>query len=127
MRLFTALDLTPEILRNIEAFLVRVRPAAKISWSPAANLHITTKFIGGWAEGKLDALMEGLRAMPSREPFEVRIRQVGFFPTPRSPRNFWCGVEAKGLAELAADTDRATAALGIPSEKRAYSPHLTLA
>ena len=32
-----------------------------------------------------------------------------------------------GLEALAAETDRATAALGIPSEKRAYSPHLTLA
>jgi RNA 2',3'-cyclic 3'-phosphodiesterase len=31
------------------------------------------------------------------------------------------------LAELAAETDRATAKLGIESEKRAYSPHLTLA
>ena len=40
---------------------------------------------------------------------------------------FWCGVEAAGLAELAADTDAATARLGIRSEKRAYSPHLTLA
>ena len=48
-------------------------------------------------------------------------------PNPHSPRVFWCGIEAPGLAELAADTDRATAALGIESEKREYSPHLTLA
>ena len=57
----------------------------------------------------------------------VHIRKVGFFPNPHSPRIFWCGIEAPGLAELAADTDRATAALGIAPEKRAYSPHLTLA
>jgi 2'-5' RNA ligase len=40
---------------------------------------------------------------------------------------FWCGIEAPGLEKLAADTDRATAALGIPAEKRPFSPHLTLA
>ena len=57
----------------------------------------------------------------------MHIRGVGFFPNPHSPRVFWCGIEAPGLEELAADTDRATAALGIESEKRAFSPHLTLA
>ena len=52
---------------------------------------------------------------------------MGFFPNARSPRVFWCGIDAPGLAELAADTDRATAALGIPTENRAFSAHLTLA
>jgi 2'-5' RNA ligase len=40
---------------------------------------------------------------------------------------FWTGVEAPGLEALAADTDRATTGLGIPTETRPYSPHLTLA
>ena len=65
--------------------------------------------------------------MPPHTPIRVGIRRVGFFPNPHSPRVFWCGVEAPGLEALAADTDRATAALGVESEKRAYSPHLTLA
>jgi 2'-5' RNA ligase len=52
---------------------------------------------------------------------------VGFFPNPHSPRIFWCGIEAPGLPELAADTDLATASLGVAPEKRAFSPHLTLA
>ena len=57
----------------------------------------------------------------------MHIQRVGFFPNPHSPRIFWCGIEAPGLDELAADTDAATAALGIEREKRAFSPHLTLA
>jgi len=52
---------------------------------------------------------------------------LGFYPNAHSPRNFWCGIEAPGLAELAADIDSATAALGIARERRAFSPHLTLA
>ena len=43
------------------------------------------------------------------------------------PLIFWCGIEAPGLAELAAATDSAAAALGVPSESRPFSPHLTLA
>lgn len=127
MRLFTALDLPREVAGNLERLLERLRPLARLRWSPAANLHITTKFIGEWPEERLAELEAALRAMPGRAEIDVHIHEVGFFPNARSPRNFWCGIEAPGLAELAADTDRATASLGIASEKRAYSPHLTLA
>jgi RNA 2',3'-cyclic 3'-phosphodiesterase len=127
MRLFTGLDLPAEVVRNLENLLEELRPAARIQWSPPANLHITTKFIGEWPEERLDELKAALAALPGRAAIPLHIHNVGFFPNPHSPRIFWCGIEAPGLAELAGDTDRATAALGIESEKRAYSPHLTLA
>jgi 2'-5' RNA ligase len=127
MRLFTGLDLPPEVVGNLEELLRRLKPTAKIQWSPPANLHITTKFIGEWPQGRLDELTSRLREIPSRPAVPVTIRNVGFYPNPHSPRVFWCGIEAPGLEELAADTDAATSALGIESEKRAYSPHLTLA
>ncbi|HKE21142.1 MAG TPA: RNA 2',3'-cyclic phosphodiesterase [Bryobacteraceae bacterium] len=127
MRLFVGLDLPREVVENLEKLLAHLRPAARIHWSPPANLHVTTKFIGEWPEERLDELKAALRALPPRPAISVRIRELGFFPNPRSPRVFWCGVEASGLAELAADTDRATSSLGIPGEARAYSPHLTLA
>jgi 2'-5' RNA ligase len=127
MRLFIGLDLPSGVVHNLEELLEQLRPRARIQWSPPANLHITTKFIGEWPEARLDELQASLSALPSRQPIQVHIRRLGFFPNPHSPRIFWCGIEAPGLAELAADTDRATAALGIASEKREYSPHLTLA
>ena len=61
------------------------------------------------------------------QPISVSIHQLGFFPNARSPRVFWCGIDAPGLADLAAGTDRATASLGIAAEARAFAPHLTLA
>ena len=127
MRLFIGLDLPAEVVRKLEELLEQLRPAARISWSPPANLHITTKFIGEWPEERLDELKAGLRAVPPRAAIPVHIHRVGFFPNPHAPRVFWCGIEAPGLESLAWDTDRATAALGIESEKRAFSPHLTLA
>ena len=127
MRLFVGLDLPAEVVRNLERLLDELRPTAKIQWSPPANLHVTTKFIGEWPEERLSELRDALAALPSRTTIPVHIRQVGFFPNPHSPRVFWCGIEAPGLQELAADTDRATSRLGIESEKRAFSPHLTLA
>jgi 2'-5' RNA ligase len=127
MRLFTGLDLPAEVVGNLEQLLRQLRPVARIGWSPPANLHITTKFIGEWPEERLGELQQALASLPARPPIPVHIRKVGFFPNPHSPRNFWCGIDAPGLPELATEIDRATAALGIAREQRAFSPHLTLA
>jgi len=127
MRLFTGLDLPEEIVGNLKSLLSRLQPAARISWSPPENLHITTKFIGEWPEERLEELKSSLAAIGPRDPISVHIRKLGFFPNPHAPRVFWCGIDAPGLEDLAAATDRATSSLGIPVETRAFSPHLTLA
>jgi 2'-5' RNA ligase len=127
MRLFTGLDLPGDLVAKLDELLQRLKLAARIQWSPPANLHVTTKFIGEWPEDGLSELKAALGALPGRAVIPVKIRRLGFFPNSHSPRIFWCGIEAPGLSELAADTDLATAALGIAREKRAFSPHLTLA
>ena len=127
MRLFTGLDLPAEVVGNLEQLLERLRPKARIQWSPPANLHVTTKFIGEWPDARLAELQAALASLPARGVITVRIRQLGFFPNPHSPRIFHCGIDAPGLEALAKDTDRSAAKLGVESEKRAYSPHLTLA
>jgi 2'-5' RNA ligase len=127
MRLFTGLELADDVAGNLAELIRRLKPAARIHWSPPENLHVTTKFIGEWPEARLGELKAALGSLQGRATIAVRIRRVGFFPNAHSPRNFWCGIEAPGLAELAADTDLATAALGIAPERRGFSPHLTLA
>ena len=126
MRLFTGLDLPGEVVRNLDALVARLKPAARIQWSPPANLHVTTKFIGEWPEERLAELKSVLAALPERPPIQIAVSKVGFFPNTRAPRMFWCGIDAPGLEALAADTDAATASLGVARENRAFSPHLTL-
>ena len=96
MRLFTALDLAPGVAANLERLLAQLRPTARIQWSPPANLHITTKFIGQWPEPRLAELKNALAALPPRAALRVRIHHLGFFPNPHAPRVFWCGIEAPG-------------------------------
>jgi 2'-5' RNA ligase len=128
MRLFTAIDLPQEIVYRLERLLMLLRPEALIKWSPLDNLHITTKFIGEWPESRLNQLHDVLLALAPRAPFEVTIRDLGWFPNERSPRVLWAGVHAgDGLRELAHETQEALAELGIQRELRDYSPHLTLA
>ena len=119
MRLFIGLDLPTGVVGRLERLIETLRPAARIQWSPAANLHITTKFIGEWPETRLEDLKSALAGMPASPPLAIHIHEVGFFPNPRSPRVFWCGVEAPGLDALAAATDRATLALGVPGRDAA--------
>ena len=128
MRLFTAIDLPPEIIQRLDRLIADLRPLANINWSPAANLHITTKFIGQWPEERLPELNRALGAIGGRAPIAIRVAGVGFFPNPKSPRVFWGGVEASTeLSRLAGDIDQALDKLGVAPETRAYSPHLTLA
>jgi 2'-5' RNA ligase len=128
MRLFTGFDLPPEVVGSLTRLLNRLRPYARIKWSSPENLHITTKFIGEWPVERLGDLEAVLRSLPGFTPLPIRMRGLGFFPNPHSPRVFWVGIEAPPeLAAVAAATDRALARLGIAAEARAFSPHLTLA
>jgi 2'-5' RNA ligase len=128
MRLFTAIDLPPEVVRRLDGLITGLRPSARLHWSPARNLHITTKFIGEWPEARLAELVQALGSLAPNEPIWIEVRGLGFFPNPRAPRVFWAGVHAPpNLAELARQTDRALHRLGVPLEPRPFSPHLTLA
>jgi 2'-5' RNA ligase len=128
MRLFTGLDLAAPVVRELERLTARLRPTARIHWIPPANLHLTTKFVGEWPDERLGDLRAALDRVARPAPFEIAVRRVGFFPNPHHPRVFWCGLEAPPeLAALARATEDALAALGVPREDRAFSPHLTLA
>jgi len=128
MRLFVALDIPDDIRERIGRFVEGVRGFADDArWARPESLHVTLTFIGEQPESKLEALknaLSGIRPVPS----EIHFRGYGFFPTPKSARVFWIGLEAgPPLASLAAAVDEALSVLGIPKEQRAFSPHLTLA
>ena len=128
MRLFTGIELPAEIASNLSRLIDLLRPAAHLKWTPAYNLHLTTKFVGEWPENRLDELLDRLQPLGRRSPIPVNVEGIGWFPNPHNPRVLWTGVKAgPELAQLAADTDEATAALGVARETKKYSPHLTLA
>ena len=127
MRLFTAIDLPDDILLRLERLISALRPEALINWSPLDNLHITTKFIGQWADTRLDELDAVLSSLAPRRPFDIELKNLGWFPNARAPRTFWIGVHGEALHQLAHDTEEALERLGIAKESREFSPHLTLA
>jgi 2'-5' RNA ligase len=128
MRLFTALDIPADVRTAMTALLRELRPAAKFQWSPPANLHVTTKFIGEWPAERIPELTAALAAIERTGPFEVAVRGLGWFPNPHNPRVLFAGIEAgPELAELHRRTDAACAGLGIAAETKKFNAHLTLA
>ena len=128
MRLFIALDLDEAIRNRIALFLDGVRGfAPDVRWVQSESLHVTLKFIGEMPNERVEEIKQSLSKVESG-PLEITFRAFGFFPTPKSARVFWVGIESgPQLASLAKAVDDATASLGIPREDRAFSPHLTLA
>jgi len=91
-------------------------------------MHVTLKFIGHVDDEQVDSIAVALAGVHSGAPVDMHFRGVGFFPTERRPRVFWCGIEASpNLAEIASSVEGALVPLKIPAESRKFVPHLTLA
>jgi 2'-5' RNA ligase len=128
MRVFVALDIPAEVREQLNQYIDRLRQLAPDArWARTESLHVTLKFVGEVSDAKVQEIKGVLPAIQA-QPFQVEFREVGFFPNPRSARIFWAGVHASdALSWLASSIEAGVEKLGIPREKRAYQPHLTLA
>ncbi len=128
MRLFIALDIDDPIRERIARFVEGVNGfAPDARWAKPESLHVTLKFIGEQPEPAVAQIRHALHTLAASHT-EIHLCGYGFFPTAKSARVFWIGMEADPqLAALATAVDEKMALLGIPREDRAFSPHLTLA
>lgn len=128
LRLFTGIAIAPAVLEKLACVLGELRPLAKVNWTPVENLHITTKFIGGWPEERLTELKAALEKVEFGKAFDISIAKFGYFPNPHHPHSFFAGVQGgPELAALAGRIDEALLPLEIRKEDRPFTPHLTLA
>jgi RNA 2',3'-cyclic 3'-phosphodiesterase len=128
MRLFIALDIDEPIRTRLSRFVEGVTNfAPDARWVKPESLHVTLKFIGEQPDPAVDQIKQTLSQVEASRS-EIHFRSYGFFPTAKSARVFWIGMEADPeLATLADTIDDKMASLGIPNEDRPFSPHLTLA
>jgi 2'-5' RNA ligase len=128
MRLFLALDIDDAIRDRLTRFLEGVRNfAPDARWVNPESLHVTLKFIGEQPEAAVIQIKQTLASLPGIST-AIHFQGYGFFPTRKTARVFWIGMEAgPELAALAAAIDHKLAFLGIAKEDRPLSPHLTLA
>ena len=128
MRIFVGIDIEDEIRQWIASLIREICALAPdVRWVAPESLHVTLKFIGDKPDTVVAQVQERLASI-SADTISLSFRGCGFFPTAKSARVFWIGIDADpGLAKLARQIDEALAELGIAKEARAFSPHLTLA
>jgi RNA 2',3'-cyclic 3'-phosphodiesterase len=129
-RLFVAVEV-PEPVRSaldtaVEPWRARV-PRAR--WTCPGSWHVTLTFLG-WTPPDRRSVVEDGVAQTAREwdGFETRLTALGAFPSAGRARVLWVGLEdpAERLAGMAAALGERFGPWFEP-ERRAFTPHLTLA
>ena len=122
-RLFTALEI-PEAARAALALTRGGLIGAR--WSEPEEYHLTLRFIGDIDARTADEVAAALDEA-RRGPVEIAFEGLGWFGGDK-PRAIIARVKpAPALVELAADHERRLRRLGLPPEKRQFTPHVTLA
>lgn len=132
LRLFVAVALPPEVRDVLARAIGRLRDAELrgVRLVTPGAVHVTLKFLGNVDAGLVPPLAEALgEAGSGVAPFELALQGVGAFPNERAPRVLWAGIagDTGALAGLARRVDEACATLGFARERRAFTPHLTIA
>jgi 2'-5' RNA ligase len=129
VRLFVALNFPAGLRERLWTAAEPLRALdLPVRWVPAADLHLTLKFLGETPESRLEELgraleqaVAGVRALP------VTVEGFGAFPNPRTPTVIWAGVVSEPALELLQHgVEQAFGPLGFPPEGRPFRPHLTL-
>jgi 2'-5' RNA ligase len=126
MRTFVAVEISNESTLNA---IAKLQSDLKIKAKPVSkeNMHFTLLFLGEVSDDMAQKVMESLDSV-SFNPIKTSLVDVGAFPTSKSPRVVWIGVDedaAKNLLELAIQVEEKLLPLGFKSDKP-FKPHLTI-
>ena len=131
LRTFIAVDFPIEIkekIIEITAYFQSKLPPAQIKWVEPDHMHLTLKFMGETPHDKLVQIKQSIHQVISIFPsFEIEIKALGMYPNNQRPRVIWLGINAENyLILLHNQLDQALKGEGIKSDRRPFSPHLTI-
>lgn len=124
MRLFVGLDLPWELRVRLSELCTGL-PGAR--WVPAANFHLTLRFLGEVTPNQAEDIDLALAALRGRR---VVLDLSGVGTVNRAGREvaLWAGVARNpGLDHLQAKVETAMQRAGLAPQKRRFLPHVTLA
>lgn len=130
MRLFTAVSVPQELREQLVLFTAPLRGRyPKLKWLKQNAFHVTLNFFGEVEESMLPLIESAmLKASEQGRTFDLVLQGIGFFPRRAAARVVYLGVDrgADSCRLFQKTIARQTEDL-IPSDRRAYTPHLTLA
>jgi 2'-5' RNA ligase len=123
-RLFVALR-PPPVIRSICLSAMEDGPPGW-AWQDEEQLHVTLRYIGEIERPVAEDVAAALGSI--RAPaLDLALSGVGWFDQGARGALFARVAPAAPLAALHTKIDRALVQLGLPPERRAYLPHITLA
>jgi len=131
LRAFLAADVGEAARRALGAAaerLAREVRGREVRWARPETYHLTLRFLGEIDAERTAPLARAVaEAVAALAPFELRLREVVAFPSPRRPQVIAATVEPEApLVELARAVEAAVVRAGFPADERAFRPHLTL-
>ena len=132
IRAFIAIELSDQVkegLRNLQA-RIKSSNSALAKWVDPNSIHLTLKFLG---ETRLDCLPSIVSTLENLanifHPFSLSVTELGAFPDLQRVQVIWVGLtgDMNVLIRLQQDVEKTISPLGFPTEKRGFTPHLTLA
>ncbi|HTY89974.1 MAG TPA: RNA 2',3'-cyclic phosphodiesterase [Methanocella sp.] len=122
IRAFISAGLTPQIREKIgEA--ERDFDMEGVRLVEPSLIHVTLKFLGNIEESRVDGIEAALKKVTVK-PFRAKMRSLGGFPNPRSPRVIWVGAEGD-FVELNKQVEALMEEVGFPREGR-FQSHVTI-
>ena len=129
VRAFFGLPLPEEHREALGRYITQCQALAPdFRWVPAANLHLTVRFIGGIDRHLVEAIADRLDGS-GLSAFDLGLGELGTFKRGRLVRVAWLGVTSgvEAAQVLAAKVEAECVAAGLEAENRPFQPHLTLA
>ncbi len=124
MRLFVALDLPWETKEELSDLSFPL-PGAR--WVPTDNFHLTLRFIGEANRLQAEEIDHALASLRGRS-FSFTLGGLGWFEKYGRVNTLYVGVERNAdLARLQSKVENALLRVGLPPDKRKFTPHVTLA
>jgi 2'-5' RNA ligase len=129
MRAFIAVKLPELIMEEIAQFIgeCRKHQTDGINYVPAANIHITLKFLGDIEDDDSTSISEELAKLDWK-PTRIKTEGMGGFPGLAAARVLWIGLKSNPeLVEIQSRIEEICREFGIPPEEKSFKPHLTIA
>ncbi len=132
IRSFIAIELTDDLKSGLLRLQSEMKSSgyAFVKWVAPEGIHLTLKFLGNIPAVKLAEMSTALaKASEGITHFQLETTGLGAFPNLNRPNVFWLGVggDINKLTSLQKRVDDVLEPEGFPKEKRAFTPHLTLA
>jgi len=123
-RLFVAIRLPPPVRTRILDLMGGVAGAR---WQTEDQLHLTLRFIGE-VDRHLARDVDAALSSVHHPAFSIALNGLGVFDRRGEPVTLWAGVAPQEpLRALHKKVDQALDRVGVEPDRRAYTPHITIA